>query len=149
MRRAHALRLLLLSSAATAAFVFACKGGTGSVTDDGGSEGGSSSGTGGSSGSSGSSGNPGPYDTCSVASDCAWGEIDREIVTAADCPCLFGCPHLALGAETVKRRQDQYKALCTPGKNGKGQTCPIDDCAQPPPLACNGGKCGARDASAE
>jgi hypothetical protein len=84
-----------------------------------------------------------PVGTCSVASDCAWGEIDHEIRTRADCPCTFGCPDLALDRATVARRQAQYAALCTPGVDGQGHGCPVDDCALPGSISCHGGVCAA------
>src|SRR6185503_5740778 len=31
---------------------------------------------------------------CQTANDCAWGEIDHEILSRADCICLFGCPYI-------------------------------------------------------
>jgi len=83
----------------------------------------------------------GPDDTCSVTADCAWGEIDHEILSAADCPCLLGCPHLVESKTVVNRRQAQYGSLCTPDKDGQGNPCPIDDCAMPPALECNAGRC--------
>lgn len=80
---------------------------------------------------------------CAEATDCAWGEIDHEITTSSECVCLLGCPSQALSKVTVDRRSQQYKLLCTPGKDGKGNTCPIDDCAAPPKLDCQAGKCVA------
>ena len=44
---------------------------------------------------------------------------------------------------TASRRGDQYKALCNPGKDGKGQPCGIDDCAGPGAIACIDGACKA------
>ena len=86
---------------------------------------------------------PGPYDTCAAPTDCAWGEIDHEISSSSDCVCLFGCPHLPLSKATVDRRTAQYNAVCTPGTDGKGNPCPVDDCAAPPKLDCQAGKCAA------
>jgi hypothetical protein len=80
-------------------------------------------------------------DSCTVAADCAWGEITHEILSAADCPCLLGCPTLPESKTVVERRKAQYDALCTPGKDGKGALCPVDDCAYPPALACQAGHC--------
>jgi hypothetical protein len=93
--------------------------------------------------SGGSSGSGGPYDTCSAPTDCAWGEINHEILSSSDCLCLFGCPSLPLSKTTFDRRNAQYKSLCTPGKDGKGNQCPVDDCAGPPEIACKNGKCVA------
>src|SRR5262249_8455361 len=50
-----------------------------------------------------------PADFCMLADDCDWGEIDREILPPADCPCLFGCPYLPLSKTTVERRKAQYQ----------------------------------------
>ena len=86
---------------------------------------------------------PGPYDACTTATDCGWTEIDHEIVTAADCPCLYGCPYIPLAKESVDRRAAQYQALCTPGVDGHGTACGIDDCALPGMLACQTGHCTA------
>src|SRR5262245_44200523 len=58
---------------------------------------------------SGSTTKSGPVDACMVADDCAWGEIDREILSPADCPCLFGCPYIPLSKTTVERRKAQYQ----------------------------------------
>ncbi len=87
----------------------------------------------------------GPYDTCKAASDCAWGEIDKEILSSSDCMCLLGCPHYALSVETVNRRNAQHTKLCSPHKDGNGRSCPVDDCAPPPKLACVAGRCVAAD----
>ena len=57
--------------------------------------------------------------------------------------CLFGCPYLPLSKTTVDRRNAQYKALCTPGKDGSGKTCPVDDCAPPKAITCVDHKCVA------
>ncbi len=83
------------------------------------------------------------YDACTTATDCAWGEIDHEILSSSDCVCLLGCPSFPLSQATVNRRQMQYDALCTPGKDGMGNPCPVDDCAGPGPIACTGGHCVA------
>lgn len=79
--------------------------------------------------------------SCNAATECAWGEIDHEILTRADCPCLAGCPGIALSRATVERRQRQYSALCTPGVDGMGRPCGVDDCIPPPPLECRAGVC--------
>ncbi|MFO0742517.1 MAG: hypothetical protein U0270_41975 [Labilithrix sp.] len=78
---------------------------------------------------------------CKVKSDCAWGEIDREILTAADCKCLMGCPHIPFNKATIERRRGQYDRLCDPRKNGKGDPCPVDDCAPPDEIDCVAGTC--------
>lgn len=85
----------------------------------------------------------GPYDTCSAPTDCAWGEIDHEILSSSDCVCLFGCPFIPLSKATVDRRKTQYAASCTPGEDGQGNPCGIDDCASPPQIDCQAGKCVA------
>ena len=84
-----------------------------------------------------------PTDACTVAEDCAWGEINHEIRTTCDCICLFGCPGTPLSKSTLERRNAQYDARCTRGKDGAGQACPVDDCAAPPPIACVNGRCQA------
>jgi hypothetical protein len=89
---------------------------------------------------------PGSFDTCSVDTDCAWGEIRNEILKAKECPCLYGCPHIALAKSTIQRRAAQYEALCDPMHAGDGDICGIDDCAIPPRIGCNNGVCGAADA---
>ena len=99
------------------------------------------SGGGGGTGGAGGTGAGGSYDACATATDCAWGEIDHEILQASDCVCLFGCPHIPLSKVTVDRRNMQYDALCDPNKDGQGNPCPIDDCAIPPPIQCVSGKC--------
>ncbi len=88
-------------------------------------------------------GNPGDGSTtaCNVQADCAWGEIDHEILTAADCPCLYGCPYIRSNRTTVDRRRQQYAARCTPGYDGQGHACGIDDCIMPPTLLCVQGEC--------
>ena len=83
----------------------------------------------------------GSDNACENASDCAWGEINHEILTKADCVCLFGCPYLPQSRTTVERRRAQYTALCTPGQNGQGMPCPIDDCIEMPSLSCVNGAC--------
>jgi hypothetical protein len=82
-------------------------------------------------------------DACTVAADCGWGEIEQEINSSADCPCLLGCPFTPLSTTTIARRQAAYQSLCTPGQDGQGNPCPIDDCASPPALACTAGHCVA------
>lgn len=147
---------IIVTIVAGAALV-ACQGGTATL-NDGGAEGGSSSGTSGASGSSGTSGSSGASssgssgasssgssggtdDTCTAATDCVWGEIKSDITAKEQCPCLLGCPSLPQNKTTNDRRRSQYQMLCTPGKDGAGRACPIDDCAQPPPLVCTNGKC--------
>ncbi len=78
---------------------------------------------------------------CGVQTDCAWGEIDHEILGRADCPCLYGCPYLPLNRSTVERRRQQYDQLCDPNVDGQGRACGIDDCFMPPPLLCILGQC--------
>jgi len=78
---------------------------------------------------------------CAMPRDCVWGEIDHEILAATDCVCLFGCPSLIQTRETQMRRQMQYDELCTPGVDGMGNPCPVDDCIPPPPLDCVDGMC--------
>jgi hypothetical protein len=124
---------------AIAAVVYIACGGN--VVVDGNKTGsGTSTGT----GTGGQPGVPGPYDTCTVSTDCAWGEIDHEILTHSDCVCLFGCPYIPLSQTTVSRRNAQYAQLCTPDKDGQGNPCPIDDCAGPGPIACKAGHCVAQ-----
>jgi hypothetical protein len=81
--------------------------------------------------------------SCTIASDCIWGEIDHEILAATDCVCLYGCPYLPMNQTTAQRRRTQYDALCNPRTNGNGQPCGIDDCAMPPTIQCAGGVCRA------
>ena len=81
------------------------------------------------------------YLTCETPSDCAWGEIDHEILVFEDCICLFGCPYLALNRQTVERRLAQYTAICDPYTDGQGNPCPIDDCMPPPELECVDNEC--------
>ena len=85
----------------------------------------------------------GPPNACATASDCTFGEIDHEILSRADCICLFGCPFIAESKTTAARRMAQYQALCTPGRDATGNPCPIDDCALPPTLMCVNGGCVA------
>ena len=82
-------------------------------------------------------------DTCSVDTDCTWGEISKELVKASDCPCLYGCGYLPQTKTTQARRQAEYDKLCNPQKDGQGQACGIDDCAQPSGLSCVNGACMA------
>jgi hypothetical protein len=145
----HAITLVILAVA------LACSrstlpeqnGGGGTIANAGGSGGGGTGGDapaqGGAPGSGGAPGAGGAVSerTCTVAADCAWGEIAKDILVATDCPCLLGCPSLIQNKTTIDRRAAQYKALCHPGTNGQGNPCPIDDCIMPPPLSCNGGVC--------
>jgi hypothetical protein len=78
---------------------------------------------------------------CTSSTDCGWTEIDHEILTATDCPCLFGCPSIVTDVMTVMRRKAQYDAFCTPGRDGMGRGCPVDDCAGPPTPVCRAGVC--------
>jgi hypothetical protein len=82
-------------------------------------------------------------DICVVDDDCVWGEIPSEILQSTDCVCLYGCVYLPQTKVTAARRLDQYKALCNPATNGKGQPCGIDDCASPGSIACVDGTCKA------
>lgn len=84
-----------------------------------------------------------PFNECKVDSDCAWGEITREILKKSDCVCLFGCPYIPLAKSAVKRRAAQHKDLCDPRNDGQGKLCGIDDCAQPPSIVCDDGACAA------
>ena len=88
-----------------------------------------------------------PYNSCEVESECAWGEIDHEILTRKDCTCLYGCPYIPLSKETVERRAQQHAALCNPREDGDGKLCGVDDCATPGALACNAGACEAAPAA--
>jgi hypothetical protein len=103
------------------------------------------SGTGGTSGagtgSGGSAGSAAMTDTCASNADCTWGEISHEIVAMSDCPCLYGCGYLPQTKVTATRRSDQYRALCNPSVDGKGQSCGVDDCALPAAIACIEGTC--------
>jgi hypothetical protein len=87
----------------------------------------------------------GPADYCEMPSDCVWGEIDEDIQTATDCPCLLGCPTHVMSMTTRDRRQAQYDALCTPGMDGMGNPCPVDDCIKPPALDCVANRCVVPD----
>jgi hypothetical protein len=82
-----------------------------------------------------------PPAACATSSDCGLGEIDHEILSRADCKCLFGCAFLPLSQTTIARRQAQYDALCDPTRDATGNPCPIDDCAVPPVPVCVGGQC--------
>ena len=106
-----------------------------------GAGGGSSAGSGGA--SAGAAGAPPSEVSCVESIDCTWGEIDREILKASDCPCLYGCPYLAQNVVTARRRIEQYKALCKPSVDGHGQGCGIDDCATPGPITCIDRVCAA------
>lgn len=88
-----------------------------------------------------------PYNSCAAETDCAWGEIDHEILTRKDCTCLYGCPYIPLSKETVARRKQQHAALCNPREDGNGDPCGIDDCATPGALVCNAGACEAAPAA--
>jgi hypothetical protein len=83
----------------------------------------------------------GPDDACRVDGDCTWGEIPHDIRAPSDCMCLFGCAYLAQNKMTQLRRAGQHLRLCTPGMDGHGNGCPIDDCAAPPPIRCVSGRC--------
>ena len=84
-----------------------------------------------------------PSDTeCKVDADCTWGEIGHEITKPADCMCLLGCPGLPQNKTTESRRSAQYHRFCKPNQDGQGHSCPIDDCAPPPPIKCVRGACG-------
>lgn len=83
----------------------------------------------------------GAEDYCTMPSDCAWGEIDHEILAPTDCICLFGCPSLPQSVATRDRRAAQYADKCTPGVDGMGNPCPVDDCITPPPLTCTSNHC--------
>ena len=78
---------------------------------------------------------------CIDVADCAWGEIDHEILTRAGCNCLYGCPYVALSKTTVARRAAAHTRLCDPEKNGNGESCGIDDCALPGMLSCEAMTC--------
>ncbi len=82
-------------------------------------------------------------DACTVDADCRWGEISKELVKASDCPCLYGCGYLPQTTATQERRAAQYQKLCNPAHDGQGQSCGIDDCAQPGGLMCAAGSCVA------
>jgi len=137
MRTTTFLRPGARAALTLAGLVFLACGGK--VTVDG-STGGTT--TGGGAGVGGQT-STGGFDACVTASDCGFGEIDHEILTPVDCPCLFGCPFIPLSQITVDRRNTQYKQLCTPGVDGQGNGCGIDDCAGPGPAACLNGHCAA------
>jgi hypothetical protein len=150
LRAAHPLTLLAVvllacddspSGDATGAGKGAHSGKDGAVTQaDAGSDRGAQSGSGGSGRTD--AGMPADPDSCSMDSDCGFGEIDHEILSKSDCPCLLGCPYIPQNQETLERRRTQYTALCEPGKNGQGMPCPIDDCVQMPDGVCDDGTCG-------
>jgi len=73
---------------------------------------------------------------CVAATECTRTEIDHEILAVADCPCLYGCPFTIVNVQTANRRAAQYDLRCTPGVDGQGRNCGIDDCIAPAPLAC-------------
>jgi hypothetical protein len=114
-------------------------GGAGGA-DAGGADAGGA-GTGGTGGTGGTAVDAGSEVACMGDDDCGWGEIDHEILTPADCICLFGCPFIPLNTQTVERRLEQHAALCNPRVDGSGQPCPIDDCAMPSPAVCAAGSC--------
>ena len=118
-----------------------CAGST--VDQTGGAAGTSSGGTGGTSTGGTGTGGADASRTCATAGDCTWGEIEHDILSPADCICLFGCPGHVQNVTTYQRRQQQYFALCDPNVDGQGNPCPIDECIQPPPLACVEGLCVA------
>lgn len=124
----------------------AAGGGTGGArAGAGGSGGRATSGSGGGGGSAGAAGVPPDPDACMMDSDCGFGEIEHEILSSSDCPCLLGCPFIPQNQETLARRRAQYMALCEPRRDGQGQPCPIDDCVQLPDGMCVDGTCrGAR-----
>jgi len=127
-------------SAGFYAVVAACGGSTGGSTGQPQTLGDASSGGKGTTGDTGTHPTGSPR-RCLIDSDCGVGEIAREILSRADCMCLFGCPHLPLSRETIARRQSQYDALCDPRTDGRGNPCPIDDCARPPNPVCSAGQC--------
>jgi Kazal-type serine protease inhibitor domain len=110
--------------------------GTAGATSNGGA-----AGTAGATSNGGAAGAAGSDRSCKLSTDCAWGEIDHEILASIDCICLFGCPSLIQNKTTVGRRQGQYASLCDPRTDGQGRPCPIDDCMMPPPLVCTQGQC--------
>jgi hypothetical protein len=114
---------------------------------DSGAQSGAGAGSGGTAGSSGSgtaghAGTSPDSHSCSMDSDCGFGEIDHEILSKSDCPCLLGCPFIPQNQATLEHRRAQYAALCEPGRNGQGTPCPIDDCVQMPDAVCVNGTCG-------
>ena len=94
--------------------------------------------TGGTSGVGGSTAN---ITACTVDADCTWTEISGEITQTSDCMCLYGCPYLVVNIDTANRRQLQYAAFCTQGKNGQGASCGVDDCIPLPKASCVQGNC--------
>jgi hypothetical protein len=84
---------------------------------------------------------PATYTSCSTEADCAWTEFGAEILTRANCPCVFGCANNVVNVTTAQRRQAAYNMLCTPGVDGNGNMCPVDDCAMPPAAQCQAGVC--------
>lgn len=78
---------------------------------------------------------------CTTANQCRWGEIDHEIRVRGDCPCLSGCGFVPMNQTTMQRRDMQYQSLCTPGVDGMGRPCGVDDCISPPPLECRMNAC--------
>lgn len=127
----NALRALLLLSLATLALAGLGCGGSLARPDGAASDG----------------GDPSTL-ACTAATDCTRTEIDHEIRTSTDCPCLFGCPFIIVNVQTANRRMAQYNALCTPHVDGHGMTCGIDDCIQPAPLACSNQMCRAASITA-
>jgi hypothetical protein len=160
MKTPSLLKRATLTLALPSTVVLACSGGPGSVNvGDGGvanSKGGSSNSGAGGGGTSGSTApvrnegptSPGPYDSCSTASDCQFGEINKEILQPSDCPCLYGCAFIPLSKTTVERRAAQYATFCTPHKDGQGHDCGVDDCAGPNATACVNNSCVVAPADA-
>ena len=122
-------------------------GGTGGKSGGGGKGGANASGTGGTHGGSGgapAAGSSGSDATqCETAADCAYGEIDHEILKKSDCICRFGCPYLPLSKTTIERRNASYTKLCDPAKDGQGKPCPIDDCVPLEAILCEDNTCRA------
>jgi hypothetical protein len=94
-------------------------------------------------GAAGVGGTTGDFKSCSVPADCTWTEIDVEILQAADCMCLYGCPYVFVNRTTAERRQAQWDAQCTLSHDGQGHNCGIDDCMLPPEGQCLAGVCTA------
>jgi hypothetical protein len=115
--------------------------GSGGRGPSGGFASGGRAGSAGLGGTGGSSMDAGSLTSCNVQADCMWGEINREILVAADCPCLYGCPSIPLNRTTVERRRLAYETLCNPYYDGQGRACGIDDCILPPVLLCVQGEC--------
>jgi hypothetical protein len=84
-------------------------------------------------------------DCCEENDDCVWAEINREITQQSDCMCLLGCAGLKQNRTTRDRRQAQYDAYCYWGQDGQGNPCPVDECIEPPTLACVDGHCDVPD----